>query len=78
MRPQRAGGGRRDPRHAPLPRHVDSDFLALRPTVPDAAERAAMLTPDDVARAALFVLASPPPVRIDELVLSPMSQRGGF
>jgi NADP-dependent 3-hydroxy acid dehydrogenase YdfG len=46
--------------------------------VPDAAERAAMLTPDDVARAAMFVLASPPHVRIDELVLSPMSQRGGF
>ncbi|MDQ0744460.1 NADP-dependent 3-hydroxy acid dehydrogenase YdfG [Clavibacter sp. B3I6] len=60
------------------PGTIDSDFLALRPTVPDAAERAAMLTPDDVARAALFVLASPPHVRIDELVLSPMSQRGGF
>jgi NADP-dependent 3-hydroxy acid dehydrogenase YdfG len=60
------------------PGTIDSDFLALRPTVPDAAERAAMLTPDDVARAAMFVLASPPHVRIDELVLSPMSQRGGF
>jgi NAD(P)-dependent dehydrogenase (short-subunit alcohol dehydrogenase family) len=32
----------------------------------------------DVARAAMFVLASPPHVRIDELVLSPVSQRGGF
>ncbi|MWJ15399.1 short-chain dehydrogenase [Clavibacter michiganensis subsp. michiganensis] len=60
------------------PGTIDSDFLALRPNVPDAAERAAMLTPDDVARAAMFVLASPPHVRIDELVLSPMSQRGGF
>jgi NADP-dependent 3-hydroxy acid dehydrogenase YdfG len=60
------------------PGTIDSEFLALRPTVPDAAERAAMLTPDDVARAAMFVLASPRHVRIDELVLSPMSQRGGY
>jgi len=60
------------------PGTIDSDFLALRPTVPDAAERAAMLAPEDVARAAMFVLASPRHVRIDELVLSPMSQRGGF
>jgi NADP-dependent 3-hydroxy acid dehydrogenase YdfG len=60
------------------PGTIDSDFLALRPTVPDAAERAAMLAPDDVAHAAMFVLSSPPHVRIDELVLSPMSQRGGF
>ncbi|WP_227077718.1 hypothetical protein [Clavibacter nebraskensis] len=43
-----------------------SDFLVLWPTMPD------------LARAAMFVLASPPHVRIDELVLSPMSQRGGF
>ena len=34
-----------------------------------------MLTPDDVARAVLFVLESPPHVRIDELVISPVPQR---
>ncbi len=56
------------------PGDVDSDFLALRPNVPDAAARASMLTPDDVARAVLFVLESPPHVRVDELVLSPVAQ----
>lgn len=54
------------------PGDVDSDFLALRPNVPDEAARARMLTPDDVARAVLFVLESPPHVRVDELVISPV------
>lgn len=54
------------------PGDVDSDFLALRPSVPDTAARARMLTPDDVARAVVFVLESPPHVRIDELVISPV------
>ena len=52
----------------------DPDFLRLRPNVPDADARAVMLTPDDVARAVLFVLDSPAHVRIDELVISPVSQ----
>jgi NADP-dependent 3-hydroxy acid dehydrogenase YdfG len=56
------------------PGDVDSDFLLLRPVVPAAESRAAMLTPDDVGRAVLFVLDSPPHVRIDELVMSPLSQ----
>ena len=56
------------------PGDVDTDFLALRPAVPDAEARTKMLTPDDVARAVLFVLDSPAHVRIDELVLSPVSQ----
>jgi NADP-dependent 3-hydroxy acid dehydrogenase YdfG len=56
------------------PGDVDTEFLALRPAVPDADARAKMLTPDDVARAVLFVLDSPAHVRIDELVLSPVSQ----
>lgn len=56
------------------PGDVDSDFLALRPNVPDEDARARMLTPEDVARAVLFVLQSPPHVRIDELVISPVSQ----
>lgn len=33
-----------------------------------------MLTADDVARAIQFVLDSPTHVRIDELVISPVSQ----
>jgi NADP-dependent 3-hydroxy acid dehydrogenase YdfG len=53
------------------PGDVNTDFLEHRPTVPDAAARAAMLQPEDVARAVLFVLDSPPHVRIDELVLTP-------
>ena len=42
------------------PGDVDTDFLRLRPDVPDAGARAVMLTPDDVARTVLFVLDSPP------------------
>ncbi|BDZ50483.1 short-chain dehydrogenase [Frondihabitans sucicola] len=56
------------------PGDVDTDFLAMRPSVPDAEARGRMLTADDIARAALFVLDSPPHVRIDELVISPVSQ----
>jgi NADP-dependent 3-hydroxy acid dehydrogenase YdfG len=57
------------------PGDVDTAFLEHRPTVPDAAARAAMLRPEDVARAVRFVLDSPPHVRIDELVLTPVAQR---
>ena len=57
------------------PGDVDTDFLEHRPVVPGAESRAAMLTPEDVGRAVLFVLDSPAHVRIDELVLSPLSQR---
>ena len=56
------------------PGDVDSEFLHLRPEVPDAAARALMLRPEDIGRAVKFVLASPPHVRIDELVLTPISQ----
>lgn len=55
------------------PGDVATDFLDLRPEVPDAEARAAMLTPDDVAEAALFVLGTPDHVRIDELVISPVA-----
>ena len=57
------------------PGDVDTDFLELRPEVPDATQRARMLTPDDVGRAVRFVLDSPPHVRIDELVITPVGQR---
>jgi NADP-dependent 3-hydroxy acid dehydrogenase YdfG len=56
------------------PGDVNSDFLELRPVVPDEAARSAMLSPDDIGRAVRFVLESPPSVRIDELVISPLSQ----
>ena len=53
------------------PGDVDSDFLGMRPVVPDEAARQRMLRPEDVARAIQFVLDSPPHVRIDELVITP-------
>jgi NADP-dependent 3-hydroxy acid dehydrogenase YdfG len=55
------------------PGDVDTDLLDLRPQVPDADARKVMLSADDVARAVLFVLDSPPHVRIDELVITPVS-----
>lgn len=54
------------------PGDVATDFLDQRPNVPDAAARARMLTPEDVARTVLFVLDSPAHVRVDELVVSPV------
>jgi len=57
------------------PGDVDTDFLALRPSVPESDARSVMLTPDDVARAVQFVLDSPAHVRINELVISPTAQR---
>lgn len=56
------------------PGDVATDFLDLRPNTPDADARAVMLTPADVAAAVNFVLTSPAHVRIDELVISPISQ----
>ncbi|GIG29462.1 SDR family oxidoreductase [Cellulomonas marina] len=56
------------------PGDVDTEFLALRPQVPDESARSVMLRPEDVGRAVAFVLASPPGVRVDELVISPVAQ----
>jgi NADP-dependent 3-hydroxy acid dehydrogenase YdfG len=56
------------------PGDVDTDFLALRPTVPDAQQRATMLSAEDVGRTVRFVLDSPQHVRIDELVVTPIGQ----
>ena len=56
------------------PGDVDTELLEQRPQVPDAEARQRMLSPKDVATAVLFVLDSPPHVRIDELVISPVAQ----
>ena len=56
------------------PGDVDTDFLQLRPEIPDREARTAMLSADDVASAVLFVLEAPAHVRVDELVISPVSQ----
>ena len=55
------------------PGDVDTDLLEQRPQVPDAEARKVMLSADDVARAVLFVLDSLPHVRIDELVITPVT-----
>lgn len=57
------------------PGDVDTDFLAMRPEVPDENQRAKMLSAEDVARSIQFILDSPRHVRIDELALSPIGQR---
>lgn len=56
------------------PGDVATDFLKQRPTIPDGDAQRNMLSAHDVARAAEFVLNSPPHVRINELVISPVSQ----
>jgi NAD(P)-dependent dehydrogenase (short-subunit alcohol dehydrogenase family) len=56
------------------PGDVNTGFLEFRPNVPPASARERMLQPPDVARTVLFVLDSPPHVRFDELVVSPLSQ----
>ncbi|MGN6409351.1 MAG: SDR family oxidoreductase, partial [Curtobacterium sp.] len=57
------------------PGDVATDFLDQRPSVPDAAARAVMLQPEDIARTVSFVLEAPTSMRVDELVVSPVSQR---
>ncbi|MBA8989517.1 NADP-dependent 3-hydroxy acid dehydrogenase YdfG [Curtobacterium pusillum] len=57
------------------PGDVATDFLDQRPSVPDEAARAVMLQPADIARTVSFVLGSPSYMRVDELVVSPVSQR---
>lgn len=56
------------------PGDVDTEFLALRPEVPSAEARERMLDPFDIGRVIQFVLDSPAHVRLDELVVSPVSQ----
>ncbi|GHF26457.1 hypothetical protein GCM10011600_29260 [Pseudolysinimonas yzui] len=56
------------------PGDIATEFLRHRPAVPDEASQKLMLMPEDVARVVCFVINSPPHVRIDELVLTPVSQ----
>lgn len=57
------------------PGDVDTDFLSMRPEVPDENQRAGMLSAEDVARSIQFILDSPRHVRIDELAISPIGQK---
>jgi NADP-dependent 3-hydroxy acid dehydrogenase YdfG len=54
-----------------MPGMVDTPIMDRRPQPPDAATRAQMLQPEDVARACLFALAMPPRAHVPELVILP-------
>lgn len=56
------------------PGDVDSDFLSMRPVVPDADARSVMLTPDDIAATVEFVVTSPEHVCVNELVVTPVKK----
>ncbi len=56
------------------PGDVNTDFLLMRPTVPDGEARATMLAAEDIGRCVRFVIDSPAHVVVDELVISPTSQ----
>jgi NADP-dependent 3-hydroxy acid dehydrogenase YdfG len=54
-----------------LPGVVDTPILENRPEVPDAAMRAKMLLPEDVAAACVFVAGLPPRAYVPELTILP-------
>jgi NADP-dependent 3-hydroxy acid dehydrogenase YdfG len=58
-----------------VPAEVDTPILDGRPLVPDAAARATMMRPEDVARAILLCATLPPRTVIEEIVMSPTVQR---
>lgn len=57
------------------PGMTDTHFNAR---IPGSPERAGHLQPQDVARAVLHVLAAPPHVRVDEIVVHPAVQAVGY
>ncbi|MFM9556812.1 MULTISPECIES: SDR family oxidoreductase [Streptomyces] len=61
-----------------LPGEVDTPVLDSRPEPPSAERRAAMVRPEDVARAVLLCATLPPRTVIEELVIAPtVSARTG-
>ncbi|MGH7392475.1 MAG: SDR family NAD(P)-dependent oxidoreductase [Candidatus Rokuibacteriota bacterium] len=54
-----------------IPAEVDTPILDKRPLPPDAAARATMMQPEDVARAILLCATLPPRTVIEEIVISP-------
>lgn len=58
-----------------LPGEVNTPILDTRVRPPTADERAAMVSPDDVARAILLCCTLPPRTTIEELIISPTLQR---
>jgi len=58
-----------------LPGEVDTPIMDTRVRPPTAAERAAMVAPDDVARAILLACTLPQGTTIEQLVISPTLAR---
>ncbi len=58
-----------------LPAEVATPILDKRPTPPGAAERAAMLQPDDLAALVLFIATRPASVCLNEVTISPTMNR---
>ena len=58
-----------------LPGEVDTPIMDTRVRPPTAAERAAMVAPDDVARAILLACTLPQGTTIEQLVISPTRAR---
>jgi NADP-dependent 3-hydroxy acid dehydrogenase YdfG len=56
------------------PGEIDTPILVQRPTPVSEAHRAAILKPEDVAEAVLYVASLPPRVSIPELVIKPSTQ----
>lgn len=57
-----------------LPGDIDTEFLSMRPEVPDSAARRSMLTAEDVAATVAMVVDLPAHVCIDELVVTPVKR----
>ena len=54
-----------------FPGDIDTPLLEKRPTTPDAATRARMMRPDDVAECALFCINLPSNVIVEEMLVRP-------
>jgi NADP-dependent 3-hydroxy acid dehydrogenase YdfG len=58
-----------------MPAEVDTPILNNRPAPPDAAARATMMMPEDVAEAILLCVTLPARTVIEEMVISPTRSR---
>jgi NADP-dependent 3-hydroxy acid dehydrogenase YdfG len=54
-----------------LPGDIDTPLLDKRPTPPDAAARAKMMKPEDIAACVRFCIDLPPHVIVEELLVRP-------
>jgi len=58
-----------------MPAEVDTPILSNRPLPPDAAARATMMQPEDVAAVILMCVTLPERTVVEEIVLSPTRTR---